>query len=63
MAIYVATIQRLHFSWIINQAAAADRYYSWEVKTFGRASDHTFNLRNYWLKLLLEEQLKEFDRG
>lgn len=47
----------------ITMSVAMEKYYSWEVKAFGRASDNTRNLRHYWLIRLLERQLKEFDRG
>lgn len=63
MSIYLANIKKLHFSWAHSQAVASERYYSWEVRVFGSASAHTKELRHYWLQMLLEEQLREFDRG
>lgn len=44
------------------QCAAIEVHYSWEVRTYGKATWNTKQLRHYYLKRLLEIQLKRFDK-
>jgi hypothetical protein len=62
MPIPIRDVVTYSFSFEINQVAAMEKYYSWEVKNYGRASDATQWLRHHWLLMLLKRQLREFDR-
>lgn len=63
MAILAKNVERMDFWREQLEFVAVDKYYTWECKNYGEASASTKALRNYWLKKLLDRQLKEFDRG
>jgi hypothetical protein len=63
MAIPNKDINTYIFRTEVLMCAAMEKYYSWEVLKYDKASSNTASLRHYWLEKLLQRQLREFDRG